>query len=104
MSKVRLSASVDEELFDLGLAAVRDGRVATMSEWVNTALALMAENDRLLDNGALFIAEYEAEHGVLTDGDMDAADRYIEERTITIGPQERVPKRPASAKRRRGAA
>lgn len=102
MSKQRLSASVDEELLATGQAAVRDGRASTMSDWVNQALKLMVEHDRALCATDDFIASYEAEHGVITQEEMDAATRWADETAVKV----RRPAAPkASArKRRRGAA
>lgn len=84
VSKERLSASVDEELLAFGHAAVRDGRAATMSEWASGALRRMIENDRVLANMDVFLAAYEAEHGVITQEEMDAAGRWADETAVKV--------------------
>lgn len=73
MSKQRLSVSVDTELVEA--AARQLGPSRTLSGYVNDALKLKIEHDRRL--GALrdFVAEYEREHGEITESEMRQAAR-----------------------------
>jgi hypothetical protein len=69
--KQRLSASVDADLLEAGKAAVAAGEAGTLSEWVNDALRQKAEHDRRLRAAAEFIAAYEAEHGKITEDEIE---------------------------------
>ena len=64
--------------------AVSGGDVENLSAWVNEALTRQAEHDRGLRALAEFIAEYEAEHGEITQDDMDRADQWARSRTIVV--------------------
>jgi len=88
-TKQRLSASVDAELMELAHAAVREGRAESLSSWVNDGLRLKAEHDtrmRALDDA---IAAYEAEHGVITEEEMAAAERSARARATVVRGQPR---------------
>jgi hypothetical protein len=50
----------------------------------NDALRLKAEHDRRLRGLGDFIAAYEAEHGEITEEEMDAAVRSMRERAIVV--------------------
>ena len=86
MSKRRLSASVDADLIEAAEAAVGRGGAESVSAWVNEALRLKIEHDRRLEALATFIAEYEAEHGEITDDDMRDAARRMRARAIAVRP------------------
>ena len=86
MSKRRLSASVDADLIEAAEAAVGRGGAESVSAWVNEALRLKVTNDRRLEALATFIAEYEAKHGEITDGDMRDATRRARARAIAVRP------------------
>jgi Arc/MetJ-type ribon-helix-helix transcriptional regulator len=73
--KQRLSASVDAELLETAQSAVRAGRAESLSAWVNDALRLKADHERRMEALDVFLAAYEAEHGVITDEEMDQAVR-----------------------------
>jgi Arc/MetJ-type ribon-helix-helix transcriptional regulator len=73
-TKERLSASVDAELIAAAQEAVAGGRAESVSAWVNEALRLKADEDRRLAALDEFIADFEAEHGEITESEMrDAA-------------------------------
>lgn len=74
-AKRRLSASVDAELLRAAQLAVDEGRAASVSAWVNDALRLKSEHDRRMRSLDAFLAAYEAEHGVITDAEIDQATR-----------------------------
>ncbi len=73
--KRRLSASVDADLLDAGRTAVSAGEAPSVSAWVNDALRRQAAHDARLRALDEFLADYEAEHGVLTDDEIAAAVR-----------------------------
>jgi len=83
-AKSRLSVTIDADLIEAGQAAVAAGEAESVSAWVNEALRLKAEQDRRLRALDQFIAAYEAEHGEITDEQMDAAVRSMRERAIVV--------------------
>jgi Arc/MetJ-type ribon-helix-helix transcriptional regulator len=93
MNKVRLSASVDADLVAAAEASVAQGRLESVSAWVNEALRAKAEHDRRLEALGAFVAAYEREHGEITSEEMRAAARR----------RARPPRDAGSTPRRRGA-
>ena|ERR1700722_1045816 len=83
-AKARLSATVDADLIEASQAAVAAGEAESVSAWVNDALRLKIEHDRRLRGIDDFIAAYEAEHGEITDQEMDAAYRAAKARAIVV--------------------
>ena len=83
-AKSRVSVTIDADLIAAGQAAVAAGEAESVSAWVNEALRLKAEQDRRLRALDQFIAAYEAEHGEITDEEMDAAVRSMRERAIVV--------------------
>jgi hypothetical protein len=81
-TKQRLSASVDAELIAAAEHAVARGRAKTVSAWVNHALELKVAHDRRIEALAAFIAEYEAEHGRITEDEMRSAARRARRRSV----------------------
>lgn len=82
--KQRLSASVDADLIAAAEAAAARGQVATVSAWVNDALRLKLEHDRRLQALALFVADYEAEHGEITPQEIEAVVRRARTRAHVV--------------------
>lgn len=82
--KQRLSASVDADLLQAAQAAVAEGRADTVSAWVNDALRLKAEHERRMEALDSFLAEYEAEHGEITDTEIDDAVRRARGRATVV--------------------
>jgi Arc/MetJ-type ribon-helix-helix transcriptional regulator len=82
--KQRLSASVDGELLQLAQSAVEAGRAESISAWVNDALRLKADHERRMEALDVFLAAYEAEHGVITTAEIDAAVRRTRGRAMVI--------------------
>lgn len=82
--KQRLSASVDAELIGAVEDAVARGRAPTVSAWVNDALALKLERDRRLAALADFVADFEREHGVITNEEMMAAHRRARAKAVPV--------------------
>jgi len=83
-SKSRLSVTVDADLIAAVNAAIAAGAAESMSAWVNDALRLKLEHDRRLRGIGDFIAAYEAEHGEITEEEMEAAVRRARERAIVV--------------------
>jgi hypothetical protein len=83
-AKARLSATVDADLIAASQAAVAAGAAESVSAWVNDALRLKIEHDRRLRGIDDYIAAYEAEHGEITDEEMDAAYRAARARAIVV--------------------
>jgi Arc/MetJ-type ribon-helix-helix transcriptional regulator len=83
-AKSRLSVTIDTDLIAAGQAAVAAGEAESISAWVNDALRLKADHDRRLRGLGDFIAAYEAEHGEITEEEMDTAVRSMRERAIVV--------------------
>lgn len=97
--KQRLSASVDAELLQVAQSAVEEGRADSISAWVNDALRLKADHDRRMEALGSFLASYEAEHGVISEAEIDEAVRRARARATVVRSSPK--KQPRS---RRGAA
>ena len=91
--KHRLSASVDAHLLAEARRAVDTGRAESVSAWVNDALRLKAAHEQRLEALDAFLAAYEAEHGVITDAEMDQAARRARERATVVRPTKTPPSR-----------
>ncbi|HEY3352514.1 MAG TPA: hypothetical protein VGQ83_04645 [Polyangia bacterium] len=74
-TKRRLSATVDADVLAAAEQAAAYGEAPTISAWVNDALRLKLEHDRRLQALRTFIAEEEAQHGVITDEEIAQARR-----------------------------
>ena len=83
-TKRRLSASVDEDLIRAAEAAVKRGGVPTVSAWVNEALRQKLEHERRLLALADFIGAFEAEHGEISEREMEQAGRSARARAVAI--------------------
>jgi Arc/MetJ-type ribon-helix-helix transcriptional regulator len=84
MSKQRLSASVDAQLISAAEDAVTQGRVDSVSAWVNDALRLKLAHERRLEALASFVAVYEAEQGEITPEEMQSAVRRAQTRAVVV--------------------
>ena len=94
MSRERLSATVESELLAAGREAVSEGRAGSLSAWVNDALRRQSEHDRRMRALDAFLAAYEAEHGEISDDEMDAASRHARGRAVVIRGTAPASKRP----------
>ena len=94
--KQRLSASVDAELLSVAQAAVDEGRATSVSAWVNDALRLKADHDRRMQALDSFLATYEAEHGAITETEIDEAVRRARSRATVV---RSAPGKPARSRR-----
>lgn len=95
--KQRLSASVDADLLRAAQAAVDDGRASSVSAWVNDALRLKADHDRRMQALDTFVAAYEAQHGAITDAEIDEAVRRSRGRAVVV--RSTPGKKPARSRR-----
>ena len=82
--KQRLSASVNADLIAAGQAAVAAGTSENLSAWVSEALRRQAEHDRRLVALGGVLAEFEAEHGTISDAEIDDASRWARERAVVV--------------------
>ena len=70
MPKGRITITIELDLLDEVQTAVNDGSCRSVSQWISEAMAdRLAEEQRLAVLRQM-IAEYEAEHGVITDEEM----------------------------------
>ena len=81
-AKTRLSVTVDADVLESVQAAFAIGEAESVSAYVNDALRLEAQHDRRLRGIDDFIAAYEAEHGEVTEEEMEAAYRRVKARAI----------------------
>ncbi len=96
--KTRLSASVSADLIRAAERAVADGRAESVSAWVDAAMRRQAEHDERLRALGEFVSTWEAEHGEITQDEMDAAARAARRRAIVVrSGTVRKPPRSASA-------
>ncbi|MHA6782758.1 hypothetical protein ACVGOW_17445 [Pseudonocardia saturnea] len=82
--KQRLSVSIDNDLVDAARAAVEQGEAHSVSAWVGAAMRDRAERDRKLRLMGEWISEFEAEHGEITEAEMDASERAMRARSIVV--------------------
>ena len=97
----RLSATVEGELLEAARQAVRTGRAGSVSAWVNDAMRRQADHDRRIEALDEFFAEYEAEHGTITEQEMREATQRAHARAVVTGADVKTK---AHTRRRRGAA
>jgi len=83
-AKERLSASVDADLLAVAQEAVAEGRAESVSAWVNEALRLKVTRDRRLRALDEFVAVFEAEHGEITEAEMNQATRGARGRAVVV--------------------
>lgn len=99
IGKQRISATVDADLVAAAERAAALGRAKNVSAWINEAMRLKAEDDRRREALDKFIADYEAEHGVITDEEIAAVTREMSARAIHVRGRKRT--RRAAKQRRR---
>ena len=75
---------MDADLVVAAEAAARRGEAANVSAWVNEAMRLKVEHDRGLADLAAVIADFEAEHGEITNEEIEKAARTARSRAVTI--------------------
>jgi hypothetical protein len=82
--KERLTVTVDRSLVEAANAAVAAGRADSLSAWVNLALVEQAAKERRLAALADLVAEYESEHGVMTDAELAAQQRADRRSAVVV--------------------
>ena len=93
MSKERLTVTVDSELIEAATQAVTEGRVASLSGWVNLALAERVAKERRLRALADAVAAYEHEFGEITPAELAAQERADRRDAIVVRPRKRRKKK-----------
>lgn len=90
MSKSRLTVTVDEGSLARARDAVAAGDAESVSAWVNAALVEKAARDER--NAALraAVADYEAEHGVITAEEIAAQLRADRENAVVVRGRKRA--------------
>ena len=91
-TKKRLTVTVDPVLVAAGTRAVAAGEAPSLSAWVSTALADRSRRDDQLRALAAAVEHYEAEHGLLTDDEIDAVRRADREHAVVVRGSSPVPK------------
>ena len=98
-SKERMTTTVDRELVRAGREAVAAGRAASLSGWVNVALAERAAKDRRLQAMAQALAAYEAERGEISAAELAQQERADRQSAVVVRGRKRVAT-PESRRRR----
>jgi hypothetical protein len=89
MSKERLTVTVDSELIEVANRAVTEGRVASLSGWVNLALTERAAKERRLRALTEAVAAYEHEFGEITTAELARQERADRRNAISVRPRKR---------------
>lgn len=97
--KERMTVTVDRALVEAANEAVAAGRAASVSTWVNAALAERVAKERHLRALAEAIASYEAEFGEMSEAEMIAQQRRDRANAVSV----RAPRRTRARNRRRAA-
>jgi hypothetical protein len=84
MSKHRLSASVDADLFVAAERAVSEGRAENVSAWVSAAMRRQVEHDARMRALDAFLADYEAKNGVITEEEIVIASRRARSAAVVV--------------------
>ena len=88
-SKERLTVTVDADLIEAANQAVAEGRVASLSGWVNLALAERAAKERRLRTLGEAIAAYEEAFGEITAAELAAQVRADRQNATPVRPRRR---------------
>jgi hypothetical protein len=84
MSKSRLTVTVDDEALGAAREALRGGHAESLSAWVNSAMIEKAARERRSAALRAAIADYEAEHGEITDEEIAAQRRADRANAIVV--------------------
>ncbi len=88
-NKERLTVTVDSELIEAANQAVAEGRVGSLSGWVNLALAERAAKERRLKSLAEAVASYEQTFGEIAAGELVAQERTDRRNATAVRPRKR---------------
>ena len=84
MPKQRVTITIELDLLEEAQAAVSNGRCRSLSQWIGEAVADQLDKERRLALLDELIAEYEAEHGVITAEAMEERIRKDKEAAAAI--------------------
>jgi Arc/MetJ-type ribon-helix-helix transcriptional regulator len=96
--KERVTVTLDRALVEAANAAVAAGRADSVSAWVTLALAEQVAKERRLSALSNLLAEYEAEHGVITAEELVFREREDRRKATVIRGSAKVPPRKRRAK------
>lgn len=82
--KVRTTVSLDRGLVEAAQEAVERGEASSVSAWVSDAISERVTHLRRLRAMADALADYEAEHGVITPEEIAAVQRADAEAAIVV--------------------
>ena len=88
-NKERLTVTIDSELIEAANQAVTEGRVGSLSGWVNLALAERAAKERRLRTLAEAIGAYEKAFGEITGAELTAQERADRRNATAVRPRKR---------------
>jgi len=91
--KERLTVSVDRDLLRAGHRAVAAGMAASLSGWVNLALAERAAKERRLEAMGAAVAAYEARFGEISAEEIAEQAREDRRNSVSVGPLRHTKKR-----------
>jgi Arc/MetJ-type ribon-helix-helix transcriptional regulator len=92
MPKERITVTIDSELIEAANEAVAEGRVSSLSGWVNHALVELAARERRLRELAAAVEAYEDEFGEITAAELTAQARGDHRNAIVVRPRKRPKK------------
>lgn len=95
--KDRITVTVDRALLRAANAAVAAGRADSVSAWVNGALTAQADRERRLALLTELVADYEAEHGVITEEELLAQRRSDRRDSVVVRGTKRRSRRTKAA-------
>ena len=88
-SKERLTVTIDSELIEAANHAVAEGRVTSLSGWVNLALTERAAKERQLRALAEAIADYEDGFGEITASELVGQERRDRRNAVVVRPRKK---------------
>jgi hypothetical protein len=89
MSKERVTVTVDSKLVEAANRAVAEKRVASLSGWVNLALAERAAKEQRLRTLAEAVARYEVEFGNISPAELLAQERADRRNAVVVRSRKR---------------
>jgi metal-responsive CopG/Arc/MetJ family transcriptional regulator len=99
-TKQRISATVDADLLAAAQQAAAESRASNLSAWLSDAIRQKLEDHKRRQALAEFIAQAEAEHGIITDEEIAQVTRDMAARAIRVRGRKRAkrarPKRRAA--------
>ena len=102
MTKARLTVTVDSHLLEAGNEAVASKRAASLSAWVNVALAERAGKEKRLQALGEAVAAYERQFGAISAAEIARQERADRAAALVVRGRPRAASRRRA--RRRGVA